>query len=64
MSVRIVCPHCKSIFDNWQPYAEHILDSHGGDKERVVWATNALSAGRSNPSPKNEPIKVRIKREK
>jgi hypothetical protein len=51
----IICPLCRFEkdengeekiveFDNWKQYAQHILDDHPEDKERCMWAEDALAA--------------------
>ena len=44
MSVKIVCPHCDKDFDDWEAYANHILEKHPHDKERCTWAERAKAA--------------------
>ena len=50
MSVTIKCPHCKTEFGSWEPYAHHVLQAHADDIERCVWANNALAAKDGQPT--------------
>ena len=61
MSVTIKCPHCKTEFGSWEPYAHHVLQDHADDIERCVWANNALAAKDGHLStPKATPTVIKL----
>lgn len=42
MAVRVFCAHCKTVSEDWESYANHVLAKHKDDKARCEWAKNAL----------------------
>ena len=43
--VKTRCPHCLGELDDFQEYAQHLIDKHPEDKIRTDWARSVLETG-------------------